>query len=280
VRRLLLDLSIGFGQLRRQPGRTFLTQLGMAIGVSTLVATLCLVEGSRAAWSVPPGGSPPFVLVAPWGAPGVPSIGGAIGGASAALPAPLAARVRSRTTLSGGRVQLEPVDRRDGAALAEAIELWLIDRGELVQVSWNDPHGENDAIVDHIHRLAVLMYASGALCLLAGAVGLFAILQTAADQRRLELAVRQVEGATRRDVLLQLACEAAFVCAAGIALGIPVGIACAHVVVRLLPGSAIAYPIDSIALGCGVLLALGLVFGSLPAWRVARQVPAAVLREA
>lgn len=279
--RPLLDVSIGLAQLRRQPGRTFLTQLGMAIGVCTLVATLCLVEGSRAAWSVPRGDRWPVITVAPFRIPGVPSTGAAGGPAEAleGLPAELAARVRSRAATGGGAARLEPVARTD-EALAEEVELWLVDQGESASVSWHDPDGNNAAIVDHIHRLAVLMYASGALCLLAGAVGLLAILQTAADQRRLELAVRQVEGATRGDVLLQLACEAALVCAMGIALGLPLGVGVAHVVVELLPGSAISYPAAQIAGGCGALLGLGLVFGSVPAWRVARQAPAAVLREA
>lgn len=275
--RPLFNLRNALRQLIAHPGRTLLVQNGMAIGVATLVTTLCLVEGSQRHWAgrlpaddathvrVEHAPNPLLATVRPFDRALLADLREAFGDRIAST--------RRRPTFW----RLIPGDPSD-RDLATEIEIWLIERGVPVRAGWHEAGARRAAVVRHIDTIGTFFYMAGFLCLLSGTTCVLAVLWIAADQRTVEFALRRTEGARRSDVVWHLAWESLLVSALGVAVGVPSGIGVGHLLARLIEGAAVAVPAAEIAAGSAALLVAGLVFGILPAWRTARPPPARWLR--
>jgi hypothetical protein len=274
--RLLRGFSIAARRLIRHPGRTVLIQAGLAGGVAALVATLCLIEGSKQKWSSYSRYSEPthLTLDGAWVLMSDQNKAVTLMG----FQAEFGKRIDHYDT-EGHRLRLFP-KREDDLALANDIEVWLLERGAPAKTKWRVKGSRQASIQETIRRIGVLFYTAAVLCVLTGAIGLFAIQKSAADQRRVELAVRRVEGATTLDVLSMLLAEALLVAALGLALGTPIGAGSGYVIADLIDDAGFAFPIEPIALCVGVLAALAVIFGLLPAWSAVRTEPSATLHEA
>lgn len=126
-----------------------------------------------------------------------------------------------------------------------------------------------------VERFSAVNVAMFLACLAMGAVvmanlGLLNVLT-----RGREIAVRRVEGATRRDVALQLVLEGLLLTAAGCGLGLGLGMGLASLRARLEPtaGFTWVFPWTEAAVAVLVALLVGLAAALLPALKAAAQDP-------
>jgi putative ABC transport system permease protein len=115
------------------------------------------------------------------------------------------------------------------------------------------------------------------LALLAGGIGIVAVMLVSVRERTREIGLRRALGAKRRDIALQFVLESAMLAAAGGAAGVLAGLAGAGAAAALGPWDLVVtwYPAVP-AVACSTIL--GLVIGVLPAVRAARLEPIAALR--
>jgi putative ABC transport system permease protein len=138
-----------------------------------------------------------------------------------------------------------------------------------------------DQILDVIGKFTsyffLAMVALSSVALLVGGIGVMAIMMVSVCDRTKEIGLRNALGATRREVLWQFLVEAATLTLVGGALGILFGLGAGQLLKAALSLDS-AVPLWSIALACGVSVAIGLVFGLIPANRAARMDPVEALR--
>ena len=117
----------------------------------------------------------------------------------------------------------------------------------------------------------------GLITLVVGGIGIMNIMLVSVTERTREIGVRRALGARRRTILLQFLIESSIVAALGGAVGTTLGLGVAQVVALVTPLAAAATP-SAVLLGIGFSAAVGLLFGSWPAWRAARLDPVEALR--
>jgi putative ABC transport system permease protein len=129
--------------------------------------------------------------------------------------------------------------------------------------------------ITDIFFLVMLVLASVAL--MVGGIGVMAIMMVSVTARTREIGVRKALGATQRDILLQFLIEAATLTGIGGVLGVIVGIGAGRGATLLMNIQA-ATPVGLTLLAVAVSVAIGLVFGVIPARRAARMNPVEALR--
>ena len=134
-----------------------------------------------------------------------------------------------------------------------------------------------DVVGNFTSYFFLAMVALSSVALLVGGIGVMAIMMVSVSDRTKEIGLRKALGATRREVLWQFLVEAATLTLVGGALGIGFGLL-AGMLLKAAMSLEAAVPLWSIALACGVSIAIGLVFGLLPANRAARMDPVEALR--
>jgi putative ABC transport system permease protein len=154
-------------------------------------------------------------------------------------------------------------------ALAERIEedeFSVISQDEIIGV-----------VGDILQILTLVLAAIAGISLLVGGVGVSNIMLVSVSERTREIGLRKALGARTRDITTQFLLEAIVLTAIGGAIGLALGIGGARLVARFAPVPA-EITWWSIALALGVSVAVGLVFGVLPARRAGRLDPVEALR--
>jgi putative ABC transport system permease protein len=177
------------------------------------------------------------------------------------------------------------VKPRDGVTVAEAMDATTIQLRRMRGLRPGDPNTfdmiTSDQILDVFNNLTgvffLVMIVLSSVALMVGGIGVMAIMMVSVTSRTREIGVRKAVGATRREILWQFLIEAATLTLVGGAVGISVGLAAGEVLKRLL-GFETGVPIWSAVVATGVSVAIGLVFGLLPASRAARLDPVEALR--
>ena len=129
--------------------------------------------------------------------------------------------------------------------------------------------------ITDIFFLVMLVLASVAL--MVGGIGVMAIMMVSVTARTREIGIRKALGATRRDILLQFLVEASTLTGIGGLLGIAFGLVAGWGVTMLMNVPATA-PLFQTLVAVAVSVAVGLVFGVVPARRAARLDPIEALR--
>jgi putative ABC transport system permease protein len=115
------------------------------------------------------------------------------------------------------------------------------------------------------------------ISLLVGGIGIMNIMLASVWERVKEIGIRRSLGATRKDIILQFLLEAVLISVFGGLVGILLGIVSAEIIART---ADIPTQIDlwALTLSFGVAVAIGLIFGLLPAEKAAAQDPIKSLR--
>jgi putative ABC transport system permease protein len=117
-----------------------------------------------------------------------------------------------------------------------------------------------------------------AVSLLVGGIGIMNIMLVSVTERTREIGVRLAIGARERDILLQFLVEAVVLSVAGGLIGIATGMLGATLLSRFSGGTPVDFSPFWMALGFGVSVAIGVVFGFYPARKAARLDPIDALR--
>jgi putative ABC transport system permease protein len=123
----------------------------------------------------------------------------------------------------------------------------------------------------------IVLGAIASISLVVGGIGIMNIMLASVLERIKEIGVRRAIGATQRDVLTQFLAEAVMISLVGGIAGILAGVATSELIERFAGIHTIVSSL-SVMTAFGVSLAVGLVFGIVPAWRAARQDPITCLR--
>jgi putative ABC transport system permease protein len=123
----------------------------------------------------------------------------------------------------------------------------------------------------------IVLGAIASISLVVGGIGIMNIMLASILERIKEIGVRRAVGATQGDVRAQFLSEAVMISLAGGITGIVVGGLGAVGIERIAKIHTIVSPM-SVAVAFGVSVAVGLVFGIVPATKAAKQDPIVCLR--
>ncbi|MGV3617545.1 MAG: ABC transporter permease [Fimbriimonas sp.] len=127
--------------------------------------------------------------------------------------------------------------------------------------------------------LTWLLTGLTSIALFVGGVGIMAVMLMSVNERAYEIGIRKTVGARRRDIFVQFLLEAILLAL----IGSTIGLAFSAVACALLAAFTPIKPILSLAivgLAAGTCLAVGIVFGLIPALNAARKDPVDCLRSA
>ena len=117
-----------------------------------------------------------------------------------------------------------------------------------------------------------------AVSLLVGGIGIMNIMLVSVTERTREIGLRLAIGARETDILLQFLVEAVVLSVFGGLLGILLGMLGAKLLSQLGGGTPVDFSVSWMALGFGVSVGIGVLFGFYPARKAARLDPIDALR--
>jgi len=123
----------------------------------------------------------------------------------------------------------------------------------------------------------IVLGAIAGISLIVGGIGIMNIMLASVTERTKEIGIRMTAGANRKDIILQFLFEATMIGITGGIIGIIVGIAMAKIIMQFTHILTIVSPV-SIFISFGVSVAVGIVFGYMPAKQAAEKDPVESLR--
>ena len=177
------------------------------------------------------------------------------------------------------------VQARDRASYEETVDQV---RGILRVARKVPPGGEddfeiasNDSMVAQFNtftrtvRLGVAVVSS--IALIAAGIGIMNIMLVSVTERTREIGIRRAIGAKKRNIMTQFIVEAVVLCQVGGVIGVVLGILGGNAVALFMKVPP-AIPVDWIILGMAICSAVGVVFGTYPAFKAANLDPIESLR--
>lgn len=123
--------------------------------------------------------------------------------------------------------------------------------------------------------IAVAVVSS--IALLAAGIGIMNIMLVSVTERTREIGVRRAIGAKKRNIMVQFVMEAIVLCQVGGIIGIVLGIVGGNGLAWYMKVPP-AIPFDGILMGVLICSAVGIIFGSYPAYKAANMDPIESLR--
>lgn len=123
----------------------------------------------------------------------------------------------------------------------------------------------------------IVLGAIASISLIVGGIGIMNIMLASVMERIREIGIRMATGARRKDIIFQFVAEATLISITGGLIGIVFGISLAKMIMSLTDILTIV-SWDSILISFGVSVAVGIIFGYMPAKRAAEQDPVDSLR--
>jgi putative ABC transport system permease protein len=118
----------------------------------------------------------------------------------------------------------------------------------------------------------IVLGAIASISLVVGGIGIMNIMLASVLERTREIGIRRAIGARRNDITFQFMSEAVALCLAGGIMGVIFGVILSVAIEKFTNIITIVTPI-SVLISFGVAVAVGLIFGIVPARRAARQNP-------
>jgi putative ABC transport system permease protein len=144
---------------------------------------------------------------------------------------------------------------------------------------WGEESKQEEMIMQVIK---ILLLGTGLLSLFVGGINIMNIMLVTVTERTREIGVRRAIGANPTSIMMQFLLEAAFIALTGGIIGVLGGLGLAwtvaFVLTKLLGAWKLHVALWSIALGLGLSVSTGVIFGLFPAWRAARLDPVEALR--
>ncbi|HNQ74681.1 MAG TPA: ABC transporter permease [Verrucomicrobiota bacterium] len=139
----------------------------------------------------------------------------------------------------------------------------------------------NDSLIRQFRGLTfaarVGVAVVSAIALLAAGIGIMNIMLVSVTERTREIGIRRAIGAKKRNIMTQFIVEAVVLCEVGGAIGVLLGILGGNVTAYLLKVQP-ALPLDWIVIGLVICSAVGILFGTYPAYKAAQLDPIESLR--
>ncbi len=120
--------------------------------------------------------------------------------------------------------------------------------------------------------------AISCLGLLVGGIGVMNIMLVSVTERTKEIGIRKAIGATRKAIVFQFLAEAMALTLLGGLIGLAVSVGISNLILMFLPSLPAKVELWMIVISLGVSLAIGLIFGVLPARKAANLDPIECLR--
>lgn len=123
----------------------------------------------------------------------------------------------------------------------------------------------------------VVLAVIASISLIVGGIGIMNIMLASVLERTREIGLRMAIGATKKDVLFQFVSEAVCISLTGGILGIFLGVALSYIIQKTTDIRTIVSPF-SVFISFSISIAVGLIFGILPAKRASEYDPVVALR--
>ncbi len=137
------------------------------------------------------------------------------------------------------------------------------------------------SLIESMNTMTTLMTGviSGvaSIALLVGGIGIMNMMLVSVTERKAEIGLRKALGAEPRQIQLQFLIESIFICLIGGFIGLVLGLIISFIGEKLL-GLDYAFSVFAISLGVGFSVAVGVVFGWMPARRASKLNPIDALR--
>ena len=135
-----------------------------------------------------------------------------------------------------------------------------------------------DTMSEMVNIVVMVLSAIAAISLVVGGIGIMNIMLVSVTERTREIGIRKALGAKGKHIRLQFVIEAGTTSALGGIIGILLGVGAGSVVSGLIDGLTAVPTFQSVFLAFGVSVAIGIIFGYLPANKAAKLNPIDALR--
>jgi putative ABC transport system permease protein len=127
-------------------------------------------------------------------------------------------------------------------------------------------------------KVGIAAIAISMLGLMVGGIGVMNIMLVSVTERTKEIGIRKAIGATRGAIVFQFLLEAMTLTALGGVIGLVLALGISNLLMLLIPTIPAKVELWMILLSLGVSVAVGLIFGVLPARKAAKLDPIECLR--
>jgi putative ABC transport system permease protein len=139
----------------------------------------------------------------------------------------------------------------------------------------------NESMIEQTNRITdpikIIALAISLIALIAAGVGIMNIMLVSVTERTREIGIRKALGARKAWILIQFLFEAIILCMLGGLIGIVIGVGIGNLAGSFLNAQS-AIPWDWVFIGLTMCIAVGVIFGTYPAYKAANLDPIEALR--